>query len=93
MLNQVYSETITVAINNEPRDDNFIYDFGFTGELPAGVTGMANGRNYLLSGTPTEQGTFRFTIFVTVDDSLDPVESGLCFYNASRSFEFTVQPL
>ena len=93
VLNEVYSQTITVEINNEPRDDNFRYNFQFAGDLPAGVTGVSNGRNYFLEGTPTEEGTFRFTIFVEVDDSLEPVESGLCFYNASKPFDMTVQPI
>lgn len=93
ILNQVYSETITVAINNEPRDDNFQYDFQFSGGLPAGLTGSSIGRRYLLNGTPTEQGTYQFTVFVSVDDNLLPSESGLCFYNASQTYEINVQPL
>jgi hypothetical protein len=93
VLNQVYSETITVAINNEPRDDNFLYEFRLQGRLPAGVTGSDTGRRYLLDGTPTELGTFRFTVYVSVDDSIEPSRSGLCFYNASRTYEITVQPL
>ncbi len=93
VLNQVYTETITVEINNEPRDDNFQYEFGITGNLPAGVSSSSVGRRYIFNGTPTEEGTFQFTVYVTVDDSVIPSESGLCFYNASRSYEITVQPL
>jgi hypothetical protein len=89
VVNQEYNQTITVAINNEPRDDSFIYDFSVSGSLPAGITGVANGRNYILSGTPTTAGTSSFSLFVMVDE---PPESGLCFYNASRTFEVTVQP-
>lgn len=93
VLNQVYAQTITVEINNEPRDDNFRYNFSLSGALPEGVSAVANGRNYIFNGTPIEEGTFRFTVFVNVDDSLEPVESGLCYYNASKSYEITVQPL
>jgi len=93
VLNQVYSETIVVSINNEPRDDNFLYEFNLQGELPDGVTGFSAGRNYVLNGTPIEEGTFRFTVYVTVNDSLLPAESGLCYYTTSRTYEITVQPL
>jgi len=93
VLNQVYRQTLTVSINNEPRDDNFRYRFTFSGDLPAGVSTATSGRNFIIDGTPTETGTFAFTVFVEVDDSLAPSESGLCFYSTSRSFEITVQPL
>lgn len=93
ILNQVYEESIVVSINNEPRDDNFRYDFNFQGSLPPGVTGSSIGRTYILDGTPIEEGTYRFTIFVEVNDNLLPSQSGLCFYNTSRTFEIVVQPM
>jgi len=93
VLNQEYSETISVAINNEPRDDNFLYEFRLQGDLPSGVSGSSIGRTYFLNGTAIQEGTFRFTVYVSVDDNLQPEDSGLCFYNASQTYEITVQPM
>ena len=98
VLNQVYQETIVVSINNEPRDDRFNYSFTFRGELPAGLTGMqegSNGRRYFLDGTPTETGTFKFDLFVSVEEpsEFENNNSGLCYTNRTGNFELTVLPI
>lgn len=90
ILNQVYSETVRVSINNEPRDDNFIYDFNITGALPEGISTSSSGRNFIFSGTPIESGSFVFTLFVEIEDEFNFSESGLCFYTDSRRYELTV---
>ncbi|MBP5136996.1 MAG: hypothetical protein ILP23_06735, partial [Paludibacteraceae bacterium] len=41
--------------------DNPSTTFGVTG-LPAGVTGSGSGSTYTISGTPTAEGTFNFTV-------------------------------
>lgn len=91
VLNQVYSETVRVSINNEPRDDSFIYNFNISGALPAGLTTGSSGRDFIFSGTPTELGTFEFTLFVEIDERFQNADSGLCFYSDSRRYQFTVQ--
>ena len=91
ILNQVYSETVRVSINNEPRDDNFRYDFNISGALPAGLSTASSGRDFIFSGTPTETGTFVFTLFVEVEDNFGfDDDSGLCFFTDSRRYEMTV---
>lgn len=95
VLNQVYNETITVTIENEPRDDRFLYDFNFSGSLPEGITGRqegTNGRRWFLSGTPIETGTFEFRLYVSVDEPsrFEDENSGLCYTSRSGEFELTV---
>ena len=91
ILNQVYSETVRVSINNEPRDDNFRYDFNISGALPEGLSTASSGRDFIFSGTPTETGTFVFTLFVEVEDNFGfNDDSGLCFFSDSRRYEMTV---
>ncbi len=90
-LNQVYQETIRAAVNNEPFDDRFEYDFTIiNGALPPGISTTQAGRSYIFTGTPTELGTFNIEINVFVDDGQDAVDSGLCFRNRSREFSLIV---
>lgn len=90
-LNQVYQETIRAAVDNEPFDDRFEYDFNIVnGVLPAGLSTTQAGRSFIFTGTPTELGTFNIEINVFVDDGQDAVDSGLCFRNRSREFSLVV---
>lgn len=91
ILNQEYLQRINVSVNNEPRDDRFDYQFRLTGgSLPAGISAEPAGRSLVLSGTPTELGTFAFTINVEVDDGLSPADSGLCYRIRDREFSLPV---
>lgn len=92
-LNQVYSQTISASVDNEPNDGRFIYEITqISGTLPPGITAEQRGRAYVFSGTPTALGTFNVEINIEIDDGLDAAESGLCYRNRSRSFAlFVVQ--
>lgn len=90
-LNQVYTGRIRASINNEPQDDRFTYSFKFTGQLPPGVETTAQGRDFIITGTPTELGTFTFRLFVEIEDRVGVDESGLCFTSHSQDFQLTVQ--
>ncbi len=95
VLNQTYSQILTVRIDNEPFDDRFFYDFAVEGNLPAGITAnqqVSGGRNVLFEGTATELGTFPFTVLVAVVDRGGDT-TGLCFTSRSRNFELAVEPL
>ncbi len=95
VLNQTYSEILTVRIDNEPFDDRFFYDFALEGALPEGIMAsqrINGGRDLVFEGTATELGTFPFTVFVAVGGGgVDT--SGLCFTSRSRNFELTVAPI
>ena len=93
VLNQVYAETITVSIDNEPLDDRFDYEFSLSGVLPSGILTEETGRRLIFSGTATELGQFRFEVFVEISNRNGNLASGLCFTTASRNFELTVLPM
>jgi len=98
VLNQVYSETLTVRIENEPLDDRFLYDFEILGEPPEGITitqEPGRGRRLFFEGSAVEEGTFELRIFVAVEASSSNFQgtSGLCFVSRSRTFELVVLPV
>ena len=70
VLNQFYFYTIVAAIDNEPNDDRYHYDFSVTGRFPAGIRSYTekNSRTITFSGTPTEAGFFIITLSVEVSD-------------------------
>jgi len=90
-LNQEYTGTIRVSINNEPQDDRFGYEFKITGQLPTGLQSQSRGRDFFITGTATELGTFSFNVFVRVLDPAGAENSGLCYTTRSQDFQFTVQ--
>jgi len=98
VLNQVYSETVTARIENEPRDDRFLYEFDVLGELPPGITWRqlaGSSRRVAFEGTATELGTYEITLVVAVDEPFldDTINSGLCYTTRSRRFDLVVEPL
>jgi len=98
VLNQVYEETIRVSIENEPRDDWFRYAFEYSGRLPQGISTIANGRDFILTGTPTEMGTFSIEVLVQVrgrdnNPTFSTGTSGLCYTSRAKKYTFSVAPL
>jgi len=98
ILNQEYNEKVTVSIKNEPYDDRFEYTFSHQGELPRGMQAdyqIDGSREVFFSGTPTELGTFKYTLFVSVSEPgiSDNFNSGLCYHNRSISYDLTVTEL
>jgi hypothetical protein len=57
VVGRAYSGTITLS-GGIPAYDNLTV----TGQLPQGVTAMPSGDTLILSGTPTQSGTFSFTV-------------------------------
>jgi hypothetical protein len=93
ILNQVYSETITASIDNEPLDDRFDYEFAVTGRLPAGIETSEIGRQLIFSGTATETGDFPIQVSVEVSHRNGNLDSGLCFTTESQRYDLTVRPI
>ena len=92
VLNQEYTDSIIVSVENEPLDDRFDYNFTLlSGSFPMGITAQPTGRTLVLSGTATELGSHQFRINVTVDDGLTEAQSGLCFRVRDREFTLLVE--
>ena len=95
ILNQEYNDKVTVSIRNEPRDNRFNYTFSHQGELPQGLEAnyqTGGSRDVFFTGTPTELGTFQYSLFVSVEEPgvPDDFNSGLCYRNNSITYELTV---
>lgn len=95
ILNQVYNESISVAIRNEPYDDSYDYTFKLSGEFPTGMQASATGRNFRLFGTPTEMGIFNFEVSVTVEpgSGISNNTEGLCSIFDRKFYQWTIQPM
>jgi len=98
VLNQSYTSIITASINNEPYDDRFRYDIRVSRGLPAGLTAEVFNREVRIGGAATELGTYSVTVDVSVEDKFGSnnsndqgTASGLCRYNNSRTYNFTVR--
>lgn len=69
-LNQTYSESIRASIKNNLFDDSYDYEFKITdGTLPEGITGFGLERRFYFEGTPTELGSFDFTLQVSINEN------------------------
>lgn len=98
VLNQVYEDRISVSIKNEPLDDQYDYEFSYTGRLPAGITARSSGRIYQFEGTPTELGRFEIDVLVKVSGSnslsfFTEDESGLCYNSRRQTFVLDIQTM
>lgn len=96
ILNQVYENQISVSIRNEPLDDQYRYDFSYTGTLPNGISTRSAGRIFQFEGTPTELGAFEIEVFVQVggDNLFNEIladDSGLCFTTQRQKYILDVQ--
>ncbi len=91
VLNQVYSITITARIRHEPNDKRWDYKIAFGGALPQGLNYRDDGneRTFVIEGTPTEHGTFNFTLSVDVDNPYVYEYSTNDFYDDGDNLCFT----
>ena len=98
-VDQLYSETITAQIKNEPSDDNYNYYFSIEGALPSGMEFFIDYRTIIIEGTPLVSGTYKFTVRLTVeqaDNYSDDCENtlndcdGLCGDTTSQVYTLIV---
>lgn len=90
-LNQQFVRIISVNIPGTDDDDAFRYRFDRNGSLPNGVRidqDDQEPRQMILTGTPTELGSFPFVVSVRVSDGL--TETDCDDLNASRTFTLDV---
>lgn len=60
-----YEQGIRAGVNNEPRDQDYFYDFEVLG-LPPGMDYETDGRDVYIYGTPTRSGRYLLQVDVVV---------------------------
>ncbi|MFK7834183.1 MAG: hypothetical protein AB8B52_12995 [Winogradskyella sp.] len=95
-LDNYYYSDLTAEINNEPRDNDYDYFFDVVG-LPLGMDFFVNNRIISIEGTPEEEGTYEFTIFLDVDGPFREFDQDqqdfLCDYSTQKTYTLIVEEL
>jgi len=91
-----YYQEVTTEIKNEPRDNDYGYNYDVSGNLPDGLQMVENYRTVSFEGTPELAGTFTFTLFLYVDPpysydyDTDRYEDVMCSESTSKEFTITI---
>ena len=91
-----YYQEVTTEIKNEPRDNDYGYNYEIYGNLPDGIQMFANYRTVSFEGTPEVAGTFTFTLMLYVDppmgydDDSGEYENVMCSESTSKDFTITI---
>ncbi len=97
-INSYYYDEFDAEIKNEPRDNDYGYEFDIEGNLPIGVEAFYDFRTFYLEGIPEEAGEFRFTVYVYVDPPLsynpdtDTYEDNMCLTWTSKAYTLFINP-
>jgi len=62
-----YFDSIKAEVKNDPHDDGYDYYFSVYGDFPEGLEYYIDYRTLVIEGFPEEEGSFNFTIQVTVE--------------------------
>ncbi|WP_033961962.1 hypothetical protein [Psychroserpens jangbogonensis] len=91
-----YYQEVTTEIKNEPRDDDYGYNYDIYGDLPDGLQMVVNYRTVSFEGIPEVDGKFTFTLLLYVDPPLnydhdtDEYEDVMCSESTSKEFTITI---
>ncbi len=94
--NSFYSDVIRAEIRNEPRDNDYYYDYYVTGDIPVGIEIFFDYRDVIIEGIQQESGDFYFTINLFVEQADNYCENnfndcdGLCSDSVSREYVLTI---
>ncbi|HPW98625.1 MAG TPA: Ig domain-containing protein [Flavobacterium sp.] len=98
-----YNQYIIAEVKNDSNDDAYFYHFSINGDLPAGINYNISDRRISFYGVPTNPGTFRFTVLLTIDypndsyyednDGIFIDDNRICFGDkrTSKTYEIKVQ--
>ncbi|WP_460219159.1 hypothetical protein [Psychroserpens sp. MEBiC05023] len=96
LVNLYYFDEFISEINNEPRDDDYIYDYDIYGDLPDGLTFFTNHRRVTIEGSPQTSGVFEFEVFLYVDpplywdDDRQEYDDGMCSTATSKVYTIII---
>ncbi len=86
--NVYMEEGIRAQVNNEPRDNDYFYDF-VVYDLPPGLDYEQVGRDVFIFGTPTQAGRYFFQVDVIVTPRSNDMEL-LCNDRAIRDYALRI---
>lgn len=86
--NVYMEEGIRAQVNNEPRDNDYFYDF-VVYDLPPGLDYEQVGRDVFIFGTPTQAGRYFFQVDVIVTPRSQDMEL-LCEDRAIRDYALRI---
>jgi hypothetical protein len=95
-MNVFYSDELRAGIKNEPRDDDYDYYFEVYDDLPQGIEIYTEYNNIYFEGVPLENGTFTFTLFLSVDPPVtydyetDRYDDPLCTDSTSKTYTIVI---
>ncbi|MFD1315716.1 hypothetical protein [Namhaeicola litoreus] len=85
-VNVNYVDSIKASVKNEPGDDDYPYNFFIEGNLPKGLYGEVYRNKLDILGIPTEAGSFRINITVSVTFGEDPT----CSKSTTESYIISI---
>lgn len=66
-VDELYFDSLSAEVKNDPQDNNYEYYFNVTGRLPKGIEVYYDTfREVTFEGVPKESGRFRITVSVEV---------------------------
>lgn len=66
-IGEYYYAELRSEIKNEPRDNDYGYNYEIFGDLPDGLQTFVNYRTISFEGRPEVSGIFTFTLYLYVD--------------------------
>ena len=97
-IGNIYSDFIDSDVTNDANDNAYDYFFSVDGNLPSGMTYNGQGRKIFFTGRPTQAGTFKFKVKLTVappnyynpNQDLTGDGNRICFDKNTTFKEFTI---
>ncbi|MDG5491760.1 hypothetical protein [Psychroserpens sp. SPM9] len=96
VVNSYYYDEFDAQIKNEPRDNDYGYEFEIHGDLPEGLSMIVNYRTVSIEGLPTHPGTYSFTVVLYVnppinyDADTDTYDDPLCSESTSKDYTIRI---
>ncbi|WP_291153540.1 putative Ig domain-containing protein [Flavobacterium sp. UBA7680] len=88
----MYNDNVTYEMLNTRTDEYRIDSASIEGNLPPGLNYSINNHNVTLSGIPKKNGTYEFTVSITVTPLNDNDETdSLCESSTSKKYKITIQ--
>lgn len=88
-VGDAYADFIEADVANDPHDDDYDYFFSITGNFPPGMFYHEQGTKAFLTGIPSQAGTYKFKVRLTVDPKFE-ADNRICFGDDTITKEYTI---